>query len=281
VDAKEEFAMMVGQKMQNSLFSDPFRLIYRSRLPLWVTLVDEIKRRYAGSVFGMAWLLILPLLFLSFYATVYLVVFRVKPPDMTPFDYVLYVYIGLMPFLSFSESMGSGAGSLASNKAVLLNAVFPAELLPLRTVLAAQSTFAVGISIAVVWALLTGRLNGWIFLLPVIIAAHVMFLVGVSWFLSPIYLVFRDLGQLLNFVVLAMLVVSPIAYRADALSGVPALLLHLNPLYYFLNGYQSVIFDGKPPDPVTFGICLFMSAATFTLGFAFCHRAKLVFADYA
>lgn len=258
-----------------------FTTIMRTREVLLATLWDEVRRKYAGSAFGMFWLLLLPLMFLGFYSIVYLTIFKVKPVDMAPADYVLFIYVGLMPFLSFSESISSGAGALASNRAVLLNTVFPAELIPLRTVLAAQTTFLVGISVAVLWAGIEGRLSPWIALLPLYIIAQIMFLTGLAWILAPIYLVFRDLGQILNFVVLGLMVISPIAYRASSLSPQVRALVDYNPLYYFLVGYQSIIFDGVAPPFNTAAIMLAGSMAMFMLGHWFCRRVKTIVADYA
>lgn len=255
--------------------------IMRSRDVLFATLRDEVRRKYAGSAFGMAWLVLMPLMFLGFYSLVYLTVFKVKPVGMEPADYVLFIYVGLMPFLSFSESISSGAGALATNRAVLLNTVFPAELIPLRTVLAAQTTFLVGIVIAVFWAGIEGRLTVWTTLLPLYVVAQIMFLTGLAWLFAPAYLVFRDLGQILNFVVLGLMVISPIAYRADSLSPQVRALVEFNPLYYFLVGYQSIIFDGKPPPADTLAIALAGSAGMFMFGHWFCSRVKTIVADYA
>jgi lipopolysaccharide transport system permease protein len=252
----------------------------RCRAPLLRTLVDELKRKHAGSVFGVTWFLIMPLLFLAFYATVYLVIFKVRPASMSPFDYLLFIYIGLMAYLGFSESMTAGAGALVVNRAIMLNTVFPAELLSLRTVLSVQMTFVIGMALAIVWAILVGRTTFWVVTIPIIMALQVTFLVGLAWFLAPLYIVFRDLGQLLNFVSLAILVISPIAYRASELTGFQRVLLYINPLYYYLACYQSVIFDGTRP-PLTFLLAgTVMAALTFVLGFWFFVKVKPVVAEH-
>lgn len=259
----------------------PFKTMYRARYAFADTLIDEIRRKYAGSVFGFGWLLLLPLLFLVFYSAVYLVVFKVKPVGMNPAEYVLFIYIGLMPFLSFSESLTSGAGSLLSNKSVLMNTVFPAELLPIRTVAAAQATFVVGMLIATIWAMVAGHASVWMLLLPIVMMAQVLFLSGVALFLAPLFLAFRDLGQLLNFAVLGLLVVSPIAYRPEDLAGSVRLLLNFNPLYYFLTCYQSIIFDGIAPPTHLFVASILGGLFTFICGFWFCNRVKMAFSEYA
>jgi len=265
-----------------TLIEAPFRTIILSWHPLRSTLWDEVWRKNAGSAFGIAWIFLLPVLFLGLYSATYLIIFKVKPANMTPTDYVLFVYIGLLPFLSFSESLGSGVAALMTNRSVLLNTVFPVELLPLRTVLAAQTTMLVGMAICLVWSGLTGHLTVWVLLLPVIVAAQTMFLTGAAWLLAPIYVVFRDIGQIINFVVLAMMIISPIAYRAADLDslGTAWLLARINPLFYYLISYQSVLFDGVPPPGFALPIAMLLGIVVFMTGFAFCNRIKVVIADY-
>jgi lipopolysaccharide transport system permease protein len=220
------------------------------------------------------------LLFLAFYGATFLVVFKVKPAGTSPAEYLLFMYIGLMAFLGFSEGLSAGAGSLLVNRAILLNTVFPAEMLPLRSVLVGQTTFILGMAIALVWSGIDGRWSWWVLIVPFVMALQIMFLIGVAWLLSPIYLIFRDLGQILNFLVLAIMVISPIAYRADALAGPARLLLVVNPLYYFLACYQATLYDAKGPDPGLLAIAAAVSVTVFVGGFWFFGRVKGALAEH-
>ena len=267
-------------RIAGSVVRVPLIEIYRCRAALKSTLVDEIRRKHAGSAFGMGWFVILPLLFLTFYATVYLVIFKVKPTEMTSLDYLLYIYIGLMAFLGFSEAMTSGAASLSANRAIILNTVFPAELLPLRSVLSSQTTFLIGLGLSIVWSLTVGRGSIWLLMVPIVVVFQIVFLIGLAWLLSPIYLVFRDLGQLLNFASLGIMVISPIAYRASDLQGFQKILLYINPLYYYLSGYQAMVFDGKPPPLSQLLLGAGAAITIFLVGFYFFRRVKAVVAEH-
>ncbi len=75
------------------------KLIISRRELLYRTTASEIRRRYAGSVMGIAWLLLGPFLLMVLYATIYGVVFRLKPPEMSSNTYVVYILVGLVPFL--------------------------------------------------------------------------------------------------------------------------------------------------------------------------------------
>src|SRR5476649_2491550 len=72
---------------------------WRLRRVLYASAKAELKKRYAGSLLGPAWAFLYPLLFLSMYLFVWLVVMKMREPGLGRLDYVLFVFSGLVPFL--------------------------------------------------------------------------------------------------------------------------------------------------------------------------------------
>ena len=101
-------------------------------------IIHDVRQRYVGSVFGSLWAVLYPLLQLSIYAGLYTIIFRVRPPGLTEYDYVVLVFSGLVPLMAFNEALLAATSSLSTNKNLLLNTVFPADLIPLRAAVAAQ-----------------------------------------------------------------------------------------------------------------------------------------------
>src|SRR5678810_1026702 len=188
------------------------RTLVAYRQILLQTTANEVRFRYAGSLLGAFWLALAPLLLMAIYAGVYLVVFRVRPPDMSAEHYVLYVLSGLIPFMGFSEALSAGSSSLTLNRAILLNTVFPAELVPLRAVLSSQAPTAVGILVAALIGVALGLGSPALLAIPLIWLALVMFVSGIVWILSLASLLARDVSQLLVFLNMALLVICPIGY---------------------------------------------------------------------
>src|SRR5690606_21767479 len=112
----------------------PFRLLYRHRLLIAHAVGRDLRYRTAGMAFGMLWLLITPLLLLAVYSVVYIFVFRVRPVAMTEFEYVAYLFCGLVPFLAMSEGLVAGMQSLSAHSVLLTSTVFPVEILAVRSV---------------------------------------------------------------------------------------------------------------------------------------------------
>src|SRR5207244_4901327 len=108
--------------------------------------------KYAGSILGMLWYPLYSALLLGSYCFVYLVVFRVRYRELGTYDFVLFVFAGLIPYLGFSEAVSTGLGSVKQNLALLRNAVFPIEFVPVKHVLAAM--VALSSSLALLIAML-------------------------------------------------------------------------------------------------------------------------------
>jgi len=72
------------ERLYNFL-KDAFLKPFRHRAVLLAITVSDLKGKYAGSILGMLWLLLFPLLFLSMYAVVYMFIFRVRLKVLNPF----------------------------------------------------------------------------------------------------------------------------------------------------------------------------------------------------
>lgn len=259
----------------------PSQLLWRHREVLWDTTVGELRQRYAGSLMGLFWLGLSPMLLMAFYAFVYLVVFRVRPMAMSENEYVLYMLAGLIPFLGLSEALTFGTASLSLNKAILLNTVFPSELVPVRAVLVSQATTAIGLTLTVLVALFMGKLSWTMLLVPIVWLLQMMFVTGIVWVLALASLVFRDIQQSLAFVTMALMIVTPIAYTVDMVPRSVRAVVYANPLSYFVFGFHELIVFGKAPSIVVVSTMVALALLSYSVGFFIFQRAKKAFFDYA
>src|SRR5580765_4664972 len=94
---------------------------------LWALTVIESRRKYAGSILGMLWYPLYSALLLGCYCFVYMVIFHSRFKDLGTYDFVLFVFAGLIPFLGLSEAVSTSTQSVRQSLALLRNAVFPIE----------------------------------------------------------------------------------------------------------------------------------------------------------
>lgn len=245
-------------------------------------IIHDVRQRYTGSALGSLWAVLYPLLNLGIYAALYTVVFKVRPAGLTEWGYVLLVFSGLVPLMAFNEALTAATSSLSSNKSLLLNTVFPAELIPLRAAIAAHVTSLIGLLITLILGFTLGR-TSWqaILLVPFFWVMLLMFAMGIGWMFSLFSLVAKDIQHGMGLVIMLLFVLSPFAYTPDMVPATLRPFLYLNPLSYFVLTFQQLICYGAWPDPVPAAGAIILGFGSFFVGFSVFQRAKYVFFDYA
>jgi lipopolysaccharide transport system permease protein len=265
---------MIAEHLHSGrLVRDHFRLLLRvSR--------NELRSRYAGSLFGVGWALLTPLLMLAVYAAVYVVIFNIRIPGLTTSQYVLYVFAGLVPYLMTSEALATSVTSVITSRSVWTNTVFPVDLAPPKSVLLSQVPMVAGFVVILGALAALGQLRWTVLLLPLVWGLHVLALVGVTWVLALVNLVFRDLQNVIGLLLMVLMIASPIAYTPDMVPPQLRVMLWANPYYPFLTAYQQVTVLGEVPSAGTFVAMAAVGAGLFALGGYFFSRAKSVMLDY-
>ena len=236
---------------------------------------------YAGSVLGMSWILLAPLLLMVIYAAVYLFIFRVSLPGMKPIDYVFLTSAGLSAYSTFGASLGAGTNAVLRNKQVLVNAVFPAELLPVRAVLTACPALVFGMAVLMPLSPIFGQGDFKLLLVPLLVVFQIMLMCGIAWVLSLITIVVRDIQHILQYVTTVLLIVTPIGYTVDMVPSALAPIVKLNPLAHYVLAYQAlIVFDRWPSASLLLTIAG-LSLFCFVGGYWIFKKAKYAFYDYA
>lgn len=258
----------------------PFIILWRHRKLLARTTVSDLKMRFAGSVLGVGWLILQPLLLLAAYSAVYLVIFNIRFSGLTNIEYVAFMFCGLVPFLGFAESLSAGIDSLTSQTALIKNSLFPIEMVPVKAVLAAQAKQMVGIVGIFLGVAVVGDWH-WtsLFVIP-LWGLQVVFMIGLAWLLAPINTYVRDLHSLAGLATSFLMIISPIAYAPEMVpEGLKGALL-CNPLYYMIVPWQEAVVRGLFPRVELWGVFAVMSFAVFFGGFLFFTRLRSVVVDH-
>ena len=240
------------------------RSIFRYRSLLLTLTGRELKARYRGSVFGYVWSLINPLTLLLVYSFVFSVIFQPRDPSVSP--YALFLATGVFPWLWVSSSWVEGTSALAANAGLIRKASFPAELLPLVSVLAnlVHFTFAlpvIGVAVAIFHA--QGyAVGGWPALsVPLVILLQCPLMAGLALGFAALNAHFKDVKDILQNLLTLLFFMTPILYTLKTLEGYPAIhwLVAHNPFTPFLRSYQETLFYGRWPGV---GLWLGMAAAS-------------------
>lgn len=257
----------------------PFVVLWKYRSILLETTLSDMKARFAGSVLGLSWMALYPILLLSAYAVVYVFIFKVRFPALSTEDYIALMFCGLIPFLGFAEALGAGIPSLTSNARLVKSSLFPIELIPVKAVLVGHAKQLVGMALLLAALALLGRLSLSSLMLFPLWLLQVMFMIGVVWIVSSVNTYVRDIQSASGLLIFFLMIVSPIAYTPEMVPEELRGTLELNPLYYIIIPWQDVLVHGMFPRGETFIVLVFLAGSVFIGGFWFFSRLRSVLVD--
>jgi lipopolysaccharide transport system permease protein len=255
-------------------------IIYRYRRLLASITRVELAKRHAGSLLGMSWVVLQPALLLSVYLFVYMVVMGMKFDNFSRFDYVLYVFCGLVPYLGFMEALTTGAVSIKQNIHLVKNVMLPIELIPVRSVIVGMASQFVSIGLVLLLVTAARSLSWHVLWLPAVVLLQVMWLAGLTWMLASITVALPDVTYFVNLFVFLLMFLSPIGYKPEMVPHRWAWVLYWNPIYYMTEMYRDSMVNGRWPAASVAAAYVVMCVATFAIGSAFFERFKGVLTDY-
>jgi len=207
----------------------------------------ELKARYRGSVLGFVWSFINPLLLLLIYSFVFTTILKNTTVGIQP--YALFMFCGILPWTWFASSLTEAAGSLISGGNLIKKVLFPAEVLPIVSVLTNMVHFFLGLPILVLF-LVIYRLppDPWdLIWFPIAVVIQLVFTIAVALFVSALAVHFRDVRDILANVLTLWFFATPIIYPMS-LEAVQQYkwLFDLNPFTHLAVSYQEILFYKGP-----------------------------------
>lgn len=212
--------------------------IFQHRRTLWLLAGRNVKDRYTGTLGGMLWAVLNPLLLLTVFWVVFGVGLRMQSESGQPF--VLLLFCGLIPWMAFSDTLSSAAASITGRAYLVKKIAFPLEILPLTHLLSALFTHALLLIVLGIMLLFYGvRPGGGLLLLPYYLLAMCGLAAGLSFLLAAAAVFYRDVLQALGVLLNIWFWITPIVWPPTMLSSSLQPLLDYNPLNYIVSGYRD------------------------------------------
>ncbi len=219
--------------------------VFRKRNQILGLTLSDLRSKVKGSILGLALIVLYPILFAGIYVGAYSYAFKATLPGLSPFEYILYVLTGLIPFLYFSEVVGTSTQLFRANVSVLRNT--PVTHIILSSVLSLSSLPPVLIIIGII-SLIKAFLNGSPTLVILFIVATTLLLfiaISFSLLVSVVCAIVKDLGTLMPLVLLSLLMLTPIAYTLDKVPSVMKLAVIVNPILPIVQLYRNILINNN------------------------------------
>lgn len=243
----------------------------------------EIAGRYLGSVLGLAWWVVQPILMLLVYTFAFNVVFQSRWPtrsDGGETNFIIAMFIGLIIYSLVAECLNRAPTLILGHVNYVKKVVFPLQILAL--VVVGSALFNAGVSLTI-WICLLAAVQHdipWtIVFLPVVLLPVLLFGTGIVWLLSSLGVFIRDLGQFATLSTMLLLFLSPIFYPMSAIPEPFRAWLVANPLTGVIEEARKVAIYGDWPDFGLLGINLLVGIAFSHLGLLWFTRMRRAFAD--
>jgi lipopolysaccharide transport system permease protein len=238
----------------------------------------DVSVRYKQSVLGILWALLTPLITMLIFSIIFGKVAKIPTNDI---PYPIFCYAGLLPWLFFSQSLQKAMLSMVAERNLLTKIYFPRLIIPMAATLAPLADLLIASSVLfamMFYYQLTPTPHS-LYLLPICLLWAWVTAVGVGTWLSALNVYFRDVGQMIPFIVQVWLYASPVVYPASLVPADFQWLYALNPMTGVIEGFRWALFaHGDPPGfPVL--VSAAVSVVLFITGGLFFKRMERSFAD--
>lgn len=219
------------------------RTLVRYRLLIQSLVGRELKARYRGSVLGFFWSFVNPLLLLLTYGLVFTYMLPV-PRSGALEPYFLFLFCGILPWTWFSASLLESSTVLITGGNLIKKVLFPAEVLPVVTVVANLVHFLFGLPILLLFLIWKGKLGWSALAFPLPLLIQLVFTLGLALFVSALTVHFRDIQNILSHVLHLWFFATPVLYAYPEAGPLHAL-LRVNPMTHVIVAYQEALFYGS------------------------------------
>ncbi len=203
----------------------------------------DFKKKYKGTVLGMAWSVLNPLLMLLVMRVVFTQFFGSAVDHYTTF-----LFCGNIVFSFFSEATSQGMTCLLDNAGIFTKVNIPKYLFLIAKDSQTFINFLLTLAVFFVLCIFDGIVFTWKFLALIYpIVMLVVFNLGVGLLLSALFIFFRDMSYLWGVFTQILMYMSAIFYPIESFSQTIQNVFLINPVYLFIRYFRKVVIDGMIP----------------------------------
>ncbi len=219
-----------------------YKEIISSRQLFFTLAKNDFKAKYSGSVFGILWAFIQPLMTILVFWFIFQVGFKSSPIQGYPF--ILWFACGYIPWVYFSDAVLSASSCLYDYNYLVKKVKFQTSLIPLVKVISSAFVHMFFIGFIIILFCFNGMMPSLYYLQAIYYFFCLTFLlIGISWIVSSISAFFKDIVQIVNIMLQIGFWIVPIFWNEISVSPTILFLLKTNPMFYIIRGYRDSFVD--------------------------------------
>ena len=253
------------------------------KLRLWAQFYQrEIKNRDLGSLSGLLWVFLHPVLLLALYTFLIAGVLKARIPELSDAQWLPYVAFGLWPWMCFSEGLQRGASAVMEHAGLLGKIALPAELLVAASVAATFTLHSLGLFAIVMILPLFGFPVIWqngLMLLPLLLLLF-LFTLGLAWIAAGLQVYIRDVAQVLGQTLAFLFFLTPILYTPAMLPEVVRPWLAANPISAYCTTARDWLMFSNTALTGQHALTVLIALLTFGFGLLVFRKLERHFEDF-
>ena len=258
-------------------------LVWTNRGIIWQFTKRAVESRYRGSILGLLWSFIHPLMMLFIYTFVFSIVFKARwniATDNLTGSFPVVMFAGMMMYNIFQEAVLLSCSSVTGNQNLVKKVVFSVEVLPMSQCLTTFILSLAWLPLLIISALLVFKELHWtVILFPIVILPLLFFTLGVSFFVSSLSVFIRDMQYVVGIVLQVLFFMTPVFYPVENVPERFRIILEVNPLSNILMQGRQVLLFGEIPNALIYFKSLLLSLVVLHLGYMWFRTTKKGFAD--
>lgn len=202
----------------------------------------DFKLRYQGSVLGYLWSLLKPLILFAILYTVFTHFLQIGKGIP---NYAVSLLLGIVLWSFFVEATSNALKSIVSRGSLIRKISIPRYLIPISTVFSSLINLLLNLIVVFIFVIFTeNNALSWetIVIFPLLLFELLVFSISIGFFLSALYVKYRDIEHIWEIAKQALFYTVPIIYP---LSRIPSeeikKMIMLNPLAQIIQGSRSVV----------------------------------------
>ncbi len=221
----------------------------------------DFKIKYRGSILGVLWSALNPLLNMIVLSIVFSQVFRAVD------NYKMYLLAGITIFNYFSEATNIATSSVISNFGLITKVYFPKFILPLSKTLSSAINLLITMAVFLILGMFMD-VQPWIgyLIIPYVLICVLLFTAGMSFVVAASQVFFRDTQHLYGVLLTIWMYATPILYPIDVIPQELQTIFMANPLYIFIDFLRQITLYGTYPEPISYLWCALWGIGMFVVG---------------
>lgn len=259
------------------------RALWEYRELLYFLVWRDVKVRYKQTALGVAWIVLQPLVSTLVFTFIFGGLLNV-PSNGLP--YPIFAYAGLLPWQYFASSLGRTSTNLVDSANLITKVYFPRLVIPLSGVVSGLVDFAVGfVMLAVLMVIYRVPATPALLLLPAFLLLAMVTALGFGLWLSALNVRYRDIKQLVPFVVQIWMYLTPVIYPVTIIPAQLRPLLALNPMTGVVSGFRWALLGdssavaGLQAPGILFALSVVIAICVLISGLFYFRSTERTFAD--